>query len=209
MAVTIAWTPASSPQAPAGGDVEDVAVEFLAFDGTATDTYDVEATATEHPIETGADITDHVRPMPARITLDVIMTKTPHPDVADADDEHRAETARATVRRLISEGVEVEVTTDVGAWASMLLLTCSESRTADSGAGFRAQITAREIRRVAVQTITAPSPRVERARRRGDRGTQTGEAADPAAPVARSPSSRSRALGLIDATQQLLSGGGS
>jgi len=193
MSVTIAWMPSSSAQLPAGGDAEDVALEFLAFDGTATDTYDVEATATEHPIEEGADITDHVRPMPPRITMDVLMSKHPHPDAADADDDNRAETARATIRRLITEGIEVEITTDVGAWSNMLLLTCSESRAAESGDGFRAQITAREIRRVSVQTVTAPSPRVERARRRTDRGQTSGDAVETP-PTSPAPTRRESVL---------------
>lgn len=51
--------------------------EIIAFDVTISDTHESTVEITSHPVEAGADITDHVRPLPDNLALDVYVTNTP------------------------------------------------------------------------------------------------------------------------------------
>jgi len=128
--------------------------------------------------------------------MDVVVSAHPGPSsAAQADLTGWTGTARdnpasrpAVVRRILERlrdmGIEVDVETGVVAWESMLLLSISESRSADKGDGFRAMLSFREFRRVATEEVEAPSPRVERGRRSRDRGRQPTREPGPIAQVA-------------------------
>lgn len=207
MAVTILWLTTESTRQMLGGDTVDARFESMILDGTVSETYDVEALATEHPVEDDVEITDHVKPQLQRISLDIVVSAHPGPSSpAQADlsgwtgtardnPSYRPQFVRETLRRLIREGVEVDIETGAGAWESMLLVAMSEARSSESGDGLRARVDAREFRRVSTQEVEAPSPRVERGRRSADRGDQDGTEADGTA--ATGSSSRSTALELL------------
>ena len=178
MTCTLSWIASESETLASGGDVVDMAFETLIFDGTASEQYGSEAIATEHPIEDGAAVTDHVRPGLRNVTLDVLVSA--HPTGESFVDP--SEEARSTLSRLCAEGIEVSVDTAVGSWDSMLLVRIDEQRSGDRGDGYRATLTLREIRRVATSEVEAPAPRVERGRRTTDRGDQTGPSV-PATPT--------------------------
>lgn len=180
----------------------------LLLDGAISETYDVEATATEHPVEEGADITDHIRPSLQRVMLDVVHSDYPGPSTAredipsrdfEADSESRSQRARATINQLILHGTEVTIETGSHYYESMLLLTASEAVRHDSGDGYHASITAREILRVSTDTIDAPSPRVERARATAAAGATDGDASE-GGPIPSGPDHRSDAEVLFEET---------
>jgi len=50
---------------------------LLTFDAVTSEQYDLETQVTEHPIEKGSPLVDHVRPLPVRITLEGLVTDTP------------------------------------------------------------------------------------------------------------------------------------
>lgn len=208
--ILISWLATESTREMAGGDAIDFDYQSILLDGTVSEGYDTEATATEHPVEDDADITDHVRPSLRRLTLEVVVT--PH---AGASLAHivepgteaatsRPRTVRETLSDLIANGTEVSIESGVLSWESMLLLSMSETRTSDGGDGFRASLSAREIRRVSTQEVEAPSPRVERGRRRTDRGRQAGAKAEGEAPT--SAERRSVAMSGLRAAAPALGG---
>ena len=49
----------------------------LAIDCTVTETHTAAATVTEHPVESGANITDHIRPEPLQLSITGIVSDTP------------------------------------------------------------------------------------------------------------------------------------
>jgi Dit-like tail protein len=49
----------------------------LVIDATVSDTHTTTATPTEHPVEKGVAITDHVRPGPLKLSLECVITNTP------------------------------------------------------------------------------------------------------------------------------------
>jgi hypothetical protein len=54
----------------------------IEFDATLTETHTSSARATEHPVEEGASVTDHVRPELDRVALEGFITNTPINDVS-------------------------------------------------------------------------------------------------------------------------------
>lgn len=185
MTVQISWIAEEVTTLASGGDSVEVTFETLRFDGSERESYDTEATATEHPVEDDADITDHVRPHLRRMEFEVLMSAHPGPGAEGSlpaggfdPSVDRSGFARAIVDSLIRGGIEVDIDTEVRSYESVLLLGCSESRSAQRGDGFRARLTAREFRRVSTEEVEAPAPRVERGRRRADRGRHGGERPD-------------------------------
>lgn len=49
----------------------------LAIDCTVTETHTATSTVTEHPVESGAKITDHIRPDPVQLSITGIVSDTP------------------------------------------------------------------------------------------------------------------------------------
>jgi len=49
----------------------------LALDCTVTETHTATSTVTEHPVESGANITDHIRPEPVQLSITGIVSDTP------------------------------------------------------------------------------------------------------------------------------------
>lgn len=58
----------------------------ITFDATPSETHLISATVTEHPVEKGVALTDHVRPNPFKITLEVVISNTPIDLPSSADD---------------------------------------------------------------------------------------------------------------------------
>lgn len=50
---------------------------FIEFDATLTETHPTANVITEHPVEKGVNVTDHVRPEVDRVQIDVYVTNTP------------------------------------------------------------------------------------------------------------------------------------
>ena len=49
----------------------------IAIDCTVTERHTSTATVTEHPVESGSNITDHIRPEPVQLSVNGIITNTP------------------------------------------------------------------------------------------------------------------------------------
>lgn len=76
--IRIQWETTEDTRDPEeGGDVLEVTVGELEIDATVSEISDVTATATEHPVEEGVNITDHVRPDLLRVQLECIVSNTP------------------------------------------------------------------------------------------------------------------------------------
>src|SRR6266850_6876576 len=54
-----------------------VRLDVITVDAAMTETHTLEAEVTEHPVEQGANITDHIRPKLKRYTIDGIISNTP------------------------------------------------------------------------------------------------------------------------------------
>lgn len=97
MPVTIEWMTEETSPSPQGGDLIEAQYGILEVDAIVTETYDLAAEVSEHPVEEGANISDHVRPSLNHITLEVAVSNQPIRAIGN----HGA-TFRATELRLPS-----------------------------------------------------------------------------------------------------------
>ena len=203
--ISISWDLFSTRTAVEGGDTLETDSGILLLDGTVSERYEVFSEATEHPIERGAAVSDHVRPLLKRLTLECIVAAEPTNVVLQLD-ENRPTLVRDEIDRLIREGIPVEIETSVGLFQSFLLLGRSESRDWSSGDGLRFSLEARELRIVETETVSAPAPRIERVRPSVARGRARDEDEDDEEEVSNEATQRSAALALTNLLSQELLG---
>lgn len=85
MAVTLLYRPTTT------------SIGTLKLDAALTETHTADVDVTDHPVEQGADISDHRRPKPRTLTIEGFVTNTPMP----------AETAESVQRGLVRNGQTV------------------------------------------------------------------------------------------------------
>jgi hypothetical protein len=61
----------------------------LTLDATVKETHELSAQVTDHPVESGSNLTDHIRTLPARISLQGIISNTPIVVPVDGADSAR------------------------------------------------------------------------------------------------------------------------
>jgi hypothetical protein len=227
--LTISWVTPSTTRLPEGGDLRETPFEQLALDIVTEDTYDVATLVTEHAIESqaGADIpiSDHVSPMSDRASATVYVTDVPGTRTPGATrttlelgggnslsfmllptGTTRGSDAFETLRTLARDGTRVDVDGLRRPLTGWVIDTVSSPRTTDAGDVMIATITFKEVRIAEIQDVQAPSPRVERGRRRANRGNQNPQATGSTAPVSSSPAnSQSAGAALVDALGQWVS----
>lgn len=64
-------------------------IAVVSFDATPDEGHYFSATVTEHPVEVGSDITDHVRAMPNRLEFTAVISNTPVDDENGTEQTHR------------------------------------------------------------------------------------------------------------------------
>jgi hypothetical protein len=144
-------------------------VGFVQFDCMLSETHSDEATVTDHPVEEGANISDHIRKGPASLELNGIVTNTPivylaslqaispiEGDLTPVQD--RAELAYAELRRIMEDGETVDVVTSFRNYENMALTGMSVTRDAATGQVLNCSLSLREITVAVTQTVKAPAP---------------------------------------------------
>lgn len=178
---------ASAAAGVAAGALELDATSLLGFEATAD--------ITEHPVERGPNVADHIRPMNGAITMEGVITD--HPIALPATQMNGATLGsaavdlpgggRATVRKfsapvdrvracdavlqsLVDGGVLVTVTTGLRTTESLAIARHRAERNGETGESVKVTL---EFRRVRLATTArAPVPLVRRAQVRLDRGAQ-------------------------------------
>jgi len=144
-------------------------VGLVQFDCSVSETHSDEATVTEHPVEEGTNISDHIRKGPASLELNGIVTNTPivylaslqaisplDGDLAPVQD--RAELAYAELQQIMKDGRTVEVVTSLRTYQNMALTGMSVTRDATTGQVLNCSLSLREITVAVTQTVKAPAP---------------------------------------------------
>lgn len=203
MTLSISWS--TSEQRSDGATMDSVSVEHvLAFDAVTSETHDTGSTITESPVEAGAPISDHKRPLQRRLSIEAVVTNTPIGRVPDSGDgsgeiafsEQKSEGAGAVVRvyttsfdrmtsvlsvldRLATEAIAVTITTRVRTYEALQIRSVSAPRKSDDGDSITFQIEAVEIRIVEALRVDIPDPLEPRGQRGVDAGAQATTEAPP------------------------------
>lgn len=157
-------------------DPANVRVIPFRLDAVPEQQHRMAARATDHEVESGVAVTDHVRPEPRTLTMQAVVSRSSFVDTADTSPTalRDAWAALLDARDRALLGV---VVTEIATYEDMVLIEAQSSRAAADGTWLRAELTFRELRIVQTQSVADPVPARARDRRRVDRGAQGTEEA--------------------------------
>lgn len=155
----------------------------LVIDAVIKETHELRATATEHPVESGSTIVDHIHSDPVTVQIEGVISNTPMSAIGltvikslansinDQSNNH-AEKAFETVERLFAERKPITIATSLKEYQDMVLESLSVERTAHTSSSLHFRATAKQIRIVNQAKISTPKPKSECANPRKDLGKQ-------------------------------------
>jgi hypothetical protein len=150
----------------------------LELDAVLSEQHDFESEVTEHPVESGANVSDHIRNKPATLKLECVVSNTPifQKEVVERmggfrkGSPGRAEDAFATLMRLREEQQPITVATRLKAYSNMAIASISIPRDAKTGDTMRFSLVLKEIRLVeSTYTSYAKEPRGKKKAALGDK----------------------------------------
>jgi hypothetical protein len=170
----------------------------LELDVATTETYTASAEVTEHPVETGSAVADHVRPASDTFTVEGLVSNDPirvpttqmrgaTRTVAVLDLPIGKEVVKVAVGQwsstfdrvrdchalfaaLVRQGTVVSLAGSLSTEADLVLIGYRVSRTADTGGALPVTLDLKRLRRVS--TARAPVPTIRRAQVPQQRGPQ-------------------------------------
>ena len=133
--------------------LEGPAITHLAdkVDGWVTEGHRVTMATSDHPVESGADITDNAVRQPRELTLPGVVSNLLPAVETDAPAEQRNREAWETVQSLMENRVLMDVATSIWHYRDMLIVEATSDRSVRTGYGLEFQIKLREILRFEVQ----------------------------------------------------------
>lgn len=158
------------------------------------------ARVSTHPVEQGADIADHIRQDPKRVTISGVFSATPlgTTDDLEAEGPERLQGARDRLTALLGQVLTYVAEDDLMDACAIVALTLAQGP--DTGDAVPFEATLQEVRQVSTQSVTIPpeaTPPDKKAAASSDvdRGDQTGTDASET-DTARASSILSDLLGL-------------
>ena len=128
--------------------------EILEFEATVEEGHSGVAETTDHPVEDGADVTDHIRRKPDELTLKGVVSNHPilvlasfraEPSVPGGDSSTRAEDAYNWLRGVKNLGLLLQVGTTLRDYTNMAIIGMDVIRDKDRGNVLEVDLTLREI----------------------------------------------------------------
>jgi len=195
----ISWVTESTVQLPEGGDGVSQVFDELRLDIVESDTYEGVTEYTEDAVE-GSAVTEHATPKleryqvtawiserPSRMDLvpgtsRVTPAGSPVGFITPPEGTARAADTVAMLHELRRNATLVSVEGARLPIEEWVIESVGTPRTADDAGALVANIAFREWRVATLEDVDAPSPTVERGRRRASQGTQTATQASDATP---------------------------
>jgi len=162
--------------------IQDDNTQVLEFDATLSETHIGNAMTTDHPVEDGADMTDHIQRVPEELQLVGIVSDTPvlflasvraKPSVPGGDTRNRAQDAYGFVKRIKDAGKLVQVSTTLRDYANMAITGMSTIRDKDTSRIVEMAISLREILIATTEQVAAPEPETKQRRKKTKQGKKT------------------------------------
>lgn len=167
---------------------------LLEIDATPRISHTFSAEVTEHPVEEGGNITDHVRQRNFVLSLDGVIVDYPlnngrekstgatvktYSAVGKAGEKTRSVEASNLFQRLQKEGVLCKVTTSLKIYENMVLKEYTTNKTPDTKGAIRFTLTFQEIKLVQSKDIKIARVSTRKAQPKRDVGNQTGKTNPP------------------------------
>lgn len=157
------------------GSQENTSLNVL-LDASVSETHTSSANITSHPVEQGANITDHVHREPDSITIQGVISNTPtrFPEgvvgvalirsvvnLVSGVSNDLAKTAYDQLRQLVEGKELIKIATTLREYNDMLLENLTVTRDSDNGDCLNFTVTARQVRLIKTSSVSAspiPAP---------------------------------------------------
>lgn len=159
--------------------VKRAQIDSIELDAAISENHTGNVEVTEHPVESGFNITDHARPSAETLQIEGFISNTPIPFGGDSDthtssytdasgrvfewqsksqgDADRAGIAYSALLDLKNTGALIAVVTSLREYDDMVITALSVPRDAQTGNGLRFSMSLKQVRLVDAQTV-APTP---------------------------------------------------
>ncbi len=144
---------------------------FIQIDATPTEQHGHALQVTEHPVESGSEITDHARIKADSLTLDGCFS--------DGADVGHSSDIYERLRLLQDDAVLLTVITSLRVYENMILENISTPRTASSGGGLRFTAVFKQIRLVQNKTTVVSVTKEPITKKKVSTGKQAAQQAAP------------------------------
>ena len=150
-------------------------IDSIELDASISETHSSTVDVTEHPVESGFNVSDHARPAPESIQIEAFVSNTPFsidsPHAGDytspvgitygwqslsRGEPDRADIAYSALRDLKDLGAIITVVTALRTYEDMIITSLTVPRDADTGNGLRFSISLKQVRVVDAQTAVVP-----------------------------------------------------
>ena len=160
----------------------------LEFDASISETHSDELEVSDHPVEEGSDITDHVRLLPNMFEMTGIVTNTPLVYLASLTAKspiqgsllpasNRVDEAYAFLRQLQIDGVLCDVATSLRDYSDMVIVSLVVRREVSTGQALDVTIGFREVRKAKALSIDLPIPQKVENKKGSNLGNKSKKAA--------------------------------
>ena len=169
-----------------------ISIGEIILDAALEETHTLQARATEHPVESGSDVADHVQSLPATLRLDGVISNTPLSVLGSTmfKSDDRVQAAFKELEEIVRAGKLVDIVTSLKTYKNMVVEDFVITRTASDSDALCFSCTAKQISMVSSKLINIQpweQPKLPRARKKKSVGKQPAvKAAEPIAQKAQS-----------------------
>jgi len=142
------------PPGASGASIERDGFVVFRFDATVSEKHSRSATPTAHPVEDGADLTDHVRIEPRRLVLLGVATAVPFEEIERVPNRDRISFER--LDDLLGAGRPISIVTTLRTYSNMVLSSVDVDRDARTGQAVFASLTFDEINVAQAREVSIP-----------------------------------------------------
>ncbi len=160
----------------------------IAFDATVSERHSDTLTLTQHPVEQGADVTDHAQKEPEALDINGIISNHPillnveddlQPSVQGGSPDNRAQDAYDEFLRLQANASLLFIRTELRDYENMVLTGISVQRDKTTRNILDIGLTLTQFRLATVESVEAPEPIEPVHRGRRQQGRKQTKAAKP------------------------------
>ena len=148
----------------------------LELDASVSEGHDGEVEVTEHPVEVGANVSDHARIKPDTLTMEGVISATPFGKEASLDyirEGYEKLLELKDARELLT------IVTVLRAYSDMMLVKLTVPRDANSGDALRFSATFKQVRLAEVQKTVTTVRKVPKAKGKTQTGKQVATPVPP------------------------------
>jgi len=159
---------------------------LIEFDATLSEDHGQSVSVVSHPVEDGADITDHIRRLPETLSINAVVSNTPILFLASlnaegidgGDPRTRAESAFTFLKDSMAEGKVFSVFTTLRTYKSMTISSLACARDKESGNIVNLSIDMVEVIKAETELTDAPKRKRGKKKKKKDKGKQNASSTD-------------------------------